>query len=59
MPRRSASHSPTQWRATVEFMNKGLDSTFVHYGIRPDDLTLIHRLADDHGLPSEWLDELT
>ncbi len=59
MPRRPpANHSPTQWRATVEFMNKGLDATFVHYGIRKDDLQLIHRLADDHGLPPEWLDDL-
>ena len=58
MPRRSASHSPTQWRATVDYMTKGLDTTFVHYGIRKADLTLIHRLADEHGLPPDWLDEL-
>ena len=57
MPRRSLT-SPTQWRATVEFMHKGLDTTFVHYGIRPDDLTLIQKLAVDAGLAPEWVTDL-
>jgi len=48
--------TPTQWQATTELMNKGLDATFVHYGIRKDDLALIHRLAHEAGLPEEWLD---
>ncbi len=56
MPRHSTS--PTQWRATVEFMHKGLDTTFVHYGIRADDLHLIQKLADDAGLAPEWVSEL-
>lgn len=55
MPRRRVL-SPTQWTATITHMNKGLDATFVHYGIRKDDLALIHRLAQDAGLPEEWLD---
>ncbi|MGY2134426.1 DNA modification system-associated small protein [Hymenobacter sp. HD11105] len=37
-------------------MNKGLDATFVHYGIRKDDLALINRLAQEAGLPEDWLD---
>ena len=48
--------SATQRAATATYMNKGLDATFVHYGIRKDDLALIHRLAQDAGLPEEWLD---
>lgn len=55
MPRRRViSHA--QWAATVTYMNKGLDATFVHYGIRKDDLVLIHRLAQEASLPEEWLD---
>jgi len=55
MPRRRVLSS-AQWTVTVTYMNKGLDATFVHYGIRKDDLALIHRLADDAGLPATWLD---
>lgn len=55
MPRRAVL-SAAQWHATIQHMNKGLDATFVHYGIRKDDLALIHRLAQDAGLPEEWLD---
>lgn len=55
MPRRAVL-SAAQWQATIKHMNKGLDATFVHYGIRKDDLALIHRLAHEAGLPEEWLD---
>jgi len=38
-------------------MQKGLDSTFVQYGIRADDLRLIETLALEHGLDFEWVQQ--
>lgn len=38
-------------------MQKGLDSTFVQYGIRADDLRLIETLATEHGLDFEWVQQ--
>lgn len=38
-------------------MQKGLDSTFVQYGIRADDLRHIETLAAEHGLDFEWVQE--
>lgn len=40
-------------------MNKGLDRTFVAYGIRQEDLNLIETLCTQHQLDFSWIqDEL-
>jgi hypothetical protein len=36
---------------------KGLDSTFLHYGIRRDDMTIIESLCTKHDLNFEWIKE--
>jgi hypothetical protein len=36
-------------------MKKGLDISFVHYGIRRDDLDLIETLCTAHGLDGDWI----
>ncbi|SOD82767.1 hypothetical protein [Spirosoma fluviale] len=38
-------------------MKKGLDATFVHYGIRKDDLPLIEAICHQHGIDFDWLQE--
>jgi hypothetical protein len=37
--------------------NKGLDTTFVHYGIRKDDMDLIEVLCTEHKLDFDWVKE--
>lgn len=34
---------------------KGLDSTFVHYGIRKEDMGLLEALCVQHQLDFDWL----
>lgn len=36
---------------------KGLDTTFVHYGIRKEDMALISVLCTEHQLEFEWVKE--
>ncbi|MBL0315060.1 MAG: hypothetical protein IPP69_04485 [Flavobacteriales bacterium] len=36
---------------------KGLDITFVHYGIRKEDISLIEALCTEHKLEFEWVKE--
>ena len=36
---------------------KGLDTTFVHYGIRKEDMDLISVLCTEHQLEFEWIKE--
>jgi hypothetical protein len=36
---------------------KGLDTTFVHYGIRREDMDLISVLCTEHQLDFEWVKE--
>ena len=36
-------------------MNKGLDSSFVHYGIRKEDLAILENLAGKHQLDWDWI----
>ena len=36
---------------------KGLDRSFLHYGIREDDLKVIRELCAKHSVPEEWLVE--
>jgi hypothetical protein len=36
---------------------KGLDTTFVHYGIRKEDMDLISVLCTEHKLEFEWVKE--
>jgi hypothetical protein len=38
---------------------KGLDTTFLHYGIRKEDMSLIEALCTEHHLEFDWVkDEL-
>ena len=37
---------------------KSIDTTFVKYGIRKDDLQLIETLCHEHGLNPEWVEGL-
>lgn len=34
---------------------KGLDTTFLHYGIRKDDINLIASLCEKHQLDFDWV----
>ena len=36
---------------------KGLDTTFVHYGIRKEDMDFISVLCTEHQLEFEWVKE--
>ena len=36
---------------------KGLDITFVHYGIRKEDIGLIEALCTEHQLDFDWVKE--
>ncbi|MDM1137821.1 DNA modification system-associated small protein [Empedobacter sp. R132-2] len=35
-------------------MNKGLDATFMHYGIRKEDMIIIKEICDEHEVDFEW-----
>ena len=36
---------------------KGLDTTFLHYGIRKEDMSLIETLCTEHNLEFDWVKE--
>jgi len=36
---------------------KGLDTTFIHYGIRKEDMSLIETLCTQHNLEFDWVKE--
>jgi hypothetical protein len=36
---------------------KGLDTTFVHYGIRKEDISLIEAICNEHKLEFDWIKE--
>lgn len=36
---------------------KGLDTTFLHYGIRKDDMGIIEALCASHQLEFDWVKE--
>ncbi len=36
---------------------KGLDTTFVHYGIRKEDMSIIEALCTAHQLDFDWVKE--
>lgn len=38
-------------------MKKGIDSKFVNYGIRRDDLAMIESICDQEGIDFDWLSE--
>ena len=38
-------------------MSKGLDTAFIHYGIRKEDMDIIKNLTVEQGLDFEWLQE--
>lgn len=37
--------------------NKGLDSLFIHYGIRKDDMATIETICAKYEIDPEWLKE--
>ena len=39
-------------------MSKGLDTAFIHYGIRKEDMDIIKNLTEEQGLDFEWLQEI-
>ena len=38
-------------------MAKGIDSKFVHYGIRQDDLVIIEAICAKYDLDADWIKE--
>lgn len=36
---------------------KGIDSTFLHYGVRTEDMALIEQSCQDAGIDTNWLKE--
>lgn len=38
-------------------MKKGIDNTFVHYGIRHEDLDTIEQICQRHEVDFDWLKE--
>lgn len=38
-------------------MRKGIDSTFLHYGVRNEDMSLIEQTCQDSDINTEWLKE--
>ena len=38
-------------------MRKGIDSTFLHYGVRNEDMSLIEQACQDSDINTEWLKE--
>jgi hypothetical protein len=38
-------------------INKGLDTTFIHYGIRNEDMEIIKNMCEEQQLNFDWLKE--
>lgn len=38
-------------------MRKGIDSTFLHFGVRKEDMTLIEQSCQEADIDAEWLKE--
>ena len=38
-------------------INKGLDTAFIHYRIRKEDMDIIKNLTEEQGLDFDWLQE--
>ena len=38
-------------------MRKGIDSTFLHYGVRKEDMALIEQTCQDSDIDTEWMKE--
>ncbi len=38
-------------------MAKGLDSTFLHYGVRRDDMEIIEKTCRESDIDPEWIKE--
>lgn len=36
---------------------KGIDSTFLHYGIKRDDMEIIEQVCVDSGIDADWMKE--
>lgn len=37
--------------------NKGLDTTFIHYGIRREDMDIIEKICEECELKFDWVQE--
>jgi hypothetical protein len=37
--------------------NKGLDTTFIHYGIRREDMDIIEKICEECELNFDWVQE--
>jgi hypothetical protein len=37
--------------------SKGLDSVFIHFGVRKEDMELIEQACQDYDIDAEWLKE--
>ena len=40
-------------------MAKGLDSTFLHYGVRHDDMEIIVQACRENDIDPEWIKEVS
>ncbi len=38
-------------------MSKGVDRTFMHYGVRQDDMSIIENACMDNDIDAEWMKE--
>jgi hypothetical protein len=38
-------------------LNKGLDTTFIHYGIRREDMDIIEKICDECEINFDWVQE--
>lgn len=38
-------------------MRKGIDSTFLHFGVRKEDMALIEQFCQESSIDAEWLKE--
>lgn len=47
-----------QWQKISEIMSKGLDRTFLEFGVRKQDLELLQSLAEKHAIPVELVEDL-
>lgn len=36
---------------------KGIDSTFLHYGIKRDDMEIVEQVCNDSDIDAEWMKE--
>jgi hypothetical protein len=42
---------------SIDMAKKGLDTTFIHYGIRREDMQIIEQLCVKHELDFDWVQD--